>query len=70
MGPMLKKLAKEFEGRLLVTRLNVSLNPTTPAKYNIMAIPTLVIFKDGKEVYRRMGALPWNILKEKVEGAL
>lgn len=70
MGPLMKKLAEEFEGRLLVTRLNVGPNPITPAKYSIRAIPTLIIFKGGKEVYRRIGALPWNILEEEVEGFL
>ena len=69
-GPILEDLAEEFEGRLLVTKFNVDEGSRTPAQYGIMAIPTLIIFKDGKEVDRVIGAFPKSVLEAKVEAVL
>jgi thioredoxin 1 len=69
-GPILEDLAKEFEGRLLVTKFNVDEGSHTPAQYGIMAIPTLIVFKDGKEVDRVIGAFPKHVLKSKIEALL
>jgi len=69
-GPILEDLAEEFEGRVLVTKFNVDEGSRTPAQYGIMAIPTLIIFKDGKEVGRVVGALPKHVLKGKLEAVL
>jgi thioredoxin len=70
MGPMLEELAKEFEGRALMTKFNVDEGSRTPTQYGIMAIPTLIIFKDGQEVDRVVGVLPKNVLEAKVEAVL
>ena len=69
-GPILEELAEEFEGRVLVTKFNVDEGSRTPAQYGIMAIPTLIIFKDGKEVDRVIGAFPKSVLEAKVEAVL
>ena len=70
MGPMLEELAKEFEGQVLVTKFNVDEGSHTPTQYGIMAIPTLIIFKDGQEVDRVVGMLPKNALEAEVEAVL
>jgi len=69
-GPILEDLAEEFEGRLLVTKFNVDEGSRTPAQYGIMAIPTLIVFKEGKEMDRVVGALPKHILESKIEALL
>jgi thioredoxin 1 len=69
-GPILEDLAEEFEGRLLVTKFNVDEGSRTPAQYGIMAIPTLIVFKDGKEVDRVIGAFPKHVLESKIEALL
>jgi len=69
-GPILEDLAEEFEGRLLVTKLNVDEGSRTPAQYGIMAIRTLIVFKDGKEVDRVIGAFPKHGLRSKIETLL
>lgn len=69
-GPILEDLAKEFEGRIVVAKFSVDEGSRTPAQYGIMAIPTLIIFKDGKEVGRVVGALPKHVLKGKIEALL
>ena len=54
-APIIEELAKELEGKVKVGKMNVDENPETPLKFNIMSIPTVIIFKDGKEVGRQMG---------------
>ena len=63
MMAVLNKLADEYDGEIQVLKLDVDENPNTAAEYGIMSIPTLVVFKDGKEVKRLVGYLPLEQLK-------
>jgi thioredoxin 1 len=54
-GPIIEELAKELEGKVKVGKMNVDENPDTPLKFNIMSIPTVIVFKGGKEVGRQVG---------------
>ena len=58
MGPVIDALAGEYEGRVKVLKLNVDENPQTPAQYGVRGIPTLIIFKNGAESERIVGAQP------------
>ena len=58
IGPVIDQLAKDFAGKVKFAKLNVDENPATSAKYNIMSIPTMLLFKDGKMVNSLVGALP------------
>ncbi len=58
VGPIIDQLAKEFAGKVKFAKLNVDENPATSTKYNIMSIPTMLLFKDGKVVNSLVGALP------------
>ena len=58
VGPIIDQLAKEFAYQVKFGKLNVDENPSTAAKYNIMSIPTMLLFKDGKVVNSLVGALP------------
>ena len=69
-GPILEELAEEFEGRVLMTKFNLDEGSHTPAQYGIMAIPTLLIFKGGKEVGRVVGAFSKHVLEGKIEALL
>jgi thioredoxin 1 len=69
-GPILEELAKEFEGRILMTKFNLDEGSHTPAQYGIMAIPTLIVFKDSREVDRLIGAFPKHVLTSKIEALL
>lgn len=57
IGPIVDELAADYEGRLEVVKLNVDENPTTPGKYGIRAIPTLILFKNGEVVEQVTGAV-------------
>ena len=58
IGPIIDQLAKDFAGKVKFAKLNVDENPAISAKYNIMSIPTMLLFKDGKVVNSLVGALP------------
>ena len=66
VGPVIEQLAKDFQGKIVFGKLNVDENQMTSMKYNIMSIPTLLIFKDGKLVDKIIGALPKEHLKAKL----
>jgi thioredoxin 1 len=57
IAPILEELSKEYTGRLTVAKMNVDENQTTPVKYNIRAIPTLMLFKNGAVVGTKVGQL-------------
>jgi len=61
--PIVDELAREFEGKIKVGKLNVDENPQTASKYGILSIPTLMIFKNGEAVSRLMGVQPKEVLK-------
>ena len=57
IAPMLDEVAKEYEGRLKIAKINVDENQLTPAKFGIRGIPTLMLFKNGNVEATRVGAL-------------
>ncbi|WP_172387687.1 co-chaperone YbbN [Streptomyces sp. MNP-20] len=67
LDPVLADVAKEYAGRLTVTRLDIDQSPQTPPKYNVTAIPTLYVFKGGKIVATRIGPSTKGNVVELVE---
>ncbi len=67
VGPVIDELAKEMQGKIVFGKLNVDENPNTSQRHNIMSIPTLLIFKNGKLVDQLVGAYPKEELKKKLE---
>ncbi|MCC6168619.1 MAG: thioredoxin [Caldilineaceae bacterium] len=66
VAPSVDALAKEFAGRAVVGKLNVDENPATAQRYNIMSIPALLIFKNGRVVDQIVGAQPLPALRAKL----
>lgn len=54
-APIIEELAGTYEGRVLIGKLDVDANTGTAAKYGVQSIPTVIMFKDGKEVDRKVG---------------
>ena len=67
LGPAVDALASEFDGRLIVGKMNVDENPMTPSNYSVRGIPTLLVFKDGQLVDSIVGLVPKDELKKMVE---
>ncbi len=54
-GPIIDELADSYSDKIVVGKLDVDANGSTAAKYGVMSIPTVIMFKDGKEVERKVG---------------
>jgi thioredoxin 1 len=67
LGPAVDALATEFDGRLVVGKMNVDENPMTPSNYSVRGIPTLLVFKGGELVDSIVGLVPKDELKKMVE---
>jgi len=69
-APVLEELAEEYSGRIIIAKLNVDENAKTAAKYGIMAIPNLIIFKNEKPVSQIVGYKPKAELKRDLDAVL
>ena len=58
VAPVLDQLASEYAGRVKIAKLNVDENPATASRYAIQSIPTMLIFNQGNQINRLIGALP------------
>lgn len=65
--PIIEELANELQGKIVFGKLNVDDNQMTSMKYNIMSIPTLLVFKNGDLVDRLVGAFPKEELKKRLK---
>jgi thioredoxin 1 len=63
IGPVLEEIAGELQGKLTIGKVNVDENPSTPGKYGIRSIPTLMMFKNGQVVATKVGAMPKTALQ-------
>lgn len=69
-GPIVEKLADSFAGKALIAKINVDENGSTAAKYGVANIPTIIIFKDGKEAKRMVGLQQEAALVDAINGLL
>jgi len=67
IAPIVEELAKEYEGKVKIGKVDVDANSKTATTYGIMSIPTLIFFKDGKVADQVVGALSKADLKRKIE---
>ncbi len=70
VAPILEELAGEYEGKLTIAKVNTDDDAEWAGKYGIMAIPTMIVFKDGKEVKRIVGARPKKALKDEFDSLI
>lgn len=70
MSPIIEELSSEYEGKIVIGKMDVDTNVETPSKYGIRSIPTLLFFKNGEVVDRLVGAQKKDILVAKLESLL
>jgi thioredoxin 1 len=63
LSPVIEELARDYQGKITFGKLNVDDNQSVAARYQVMSIPTLLIFKNGILVDQKVGALPRNVLE-------
>ena len=66
VGPVVEEIAKEYEGKAYIGKMDVDNNPQTAIEYGIRSIPALLVFKGGKVVDKQVGAVPKNVLVQKL----
>lgn len=70
IGPSLEEISDELGEKVVIAKINIDENPDAPGKYNVRGIPTMVLFKNGEEADRKVGAAPKSALKGWLESAL
>lgn len=69
LGPTIDELATEYSGRVKIGKLNTESNQGTPVKYNVQAIPTILLFKGGQVVQKFVGLTPKKDFQAALAGA-
>jgi len=67
VGPILDKIAKDYAGKLLVTKVNTDDSPEYAMKYGVQGIPTMLFIYGGKIIHRQVGALPEPSIRDAVD---
>lgn len=70
IGPALDELSSELSGKLTIAKVNIDQNPETPSKYGVRGIPTMMIFKDGKAIATKVGAMPKSKIQEWIDSVV
>lgn len=70
LAPTIKQLAQAYEGKVGFGKINIDENKVFAGKYNVMSIPTLVLFRGGEAVDRIVGAVPADRIKSVLDGLL
>ncbi len=70
VGPAVEELAKEYDGKVIIGKMDVDENVDTPNEFGVRNIPTILFFKDGQLVDKQIGATQKSVLANKVEALL
>ncbi len=70
IAPVLEELAQEYDGKAKIVKINIDDNQNTPAQFGVRSIPTLILFKNGNEVEKIIGAQSKDKLKAIIDSAL
>lgn len=70
IAPVVEELASEYKGKAVIGKVDVDSNPEVSAKFGIRSIPTLLVFKNGEVVDKQIGAVPKNVLSQKLDAQI
>ncbi|WP_311269773.1 thioredoxin [Sphingobium sp. WCS2017Hpa-17] len=70
IGPALEEISEELADTVIIAKINIDENPDAPGQYGVRGIPTMVLFKNGEEAARKIGAAPKSALKGWIESVL
>jgi thioredoxin 1 len=64
LGPVLEELDQEFQGKIKIAKVNVDENPMVTGQFQVMSVPTMILFKDGQAIEKISGFQPKPVLKQ------
>ena len=67
IGPVIEELAGDYEGKAIIGKMDVDSNREVPMQFGVRSIPTLLVFKNGEVVDKQVGAVPKNVLSQKLD---
>ena len=70
VGPIVAEMSDDYEGKAVMTKLDVDSNPGVATKYGIRNIPTMLFFKNGEIADKQVGAVPKKVLSQKLDALL
>jgi thioredoxin 1 len=70
VSPIIESLSNEYDGRVNFAKVDTDLNQVLAANYDIMSIPTVIIFKDGRIVDKIIGSVPAQVYRKKIDAAV
>jgi len=70
VGPIVEEISNDYDGKAVIGKVNVDENPGISAKYGIRNIPTILFLKNGEVVDKSVGAVPKNVLTDKLESQM
>jgi thioredoxin 1 len=70
IGPIVEELAKEYDGKVVIGKLDVDSNPEVSTKFGIRSIPAILFFKNGQVVDKQIGVVPKSVLEKKLQAQL
>ncbi|MCS6892509.1 MAG: thioredoxin TrxA [Rhodovarius sp.] len=70
VAPILEEIAREYAGRLTVAKVDIDENPMTPNEYAVRGIPTMILFKDGKPLDTKVGAMPKSQMRSWIDSLI
>lgn len=70
LAPILDQLSEEMDGKVKIVKMNIDENPETPSKFGVRGIPTMLLFKEGKQIATKVGVQPKNVLQEWINSSL
>lgn len=68
--PILEKVSKDYEGKMNIYSVDIDRSPSLAARHGVMSVPTMLVFKDGRQIDRMVGLLPERELKKRIDGHL
>lgn len=70
LTPILEELSKELVGKVKIFKMDIEQNPNIPSSLGIRAIPTMILFKDGKQLATKTGLFPKNAIEEWIDSSI
>jgi thioredoxin 1 len=70
VGPIVEEISNDYEGKAVIGKVNVDEHPSISMKYGVRNIPTILFIKDGEVVDKSVGAVPKNVLTDKLDGQI